>query len=258
MSKFAIPTEAKHILAELRNELFNSFTDTPINQMDHCVSISTSQHSISMEFTNENEPSTQTLAKKSHKNKGITKETNVKPLSDLTPKGQKLFRSKNLSETLRRRKPFSRVDKQNRSFKSNLQSNSTAENIIKRNRSMICAKCGITSNEDSSLTFHRFPLPSVRESLKAKVWAKFCFPNVDCISDQSLRNLYKQHKMLCGKHFDNSSFTSGDRKRLNKFAIPTEAQHILAELRNELLNSTTTATQKINVLPVVHANGKVG
>ena len=39
--------------------------------------------------------------------------------------------------------------------------------------------------------------------------------------------------MLCGKHFDDSSFTSSDRKRLNKFAIPTEAQTILAQLRDE-------------------------
>ncbi|CAH2070817.1 unnamed protein product, partial [Iphiclides podalirius] len=62
---------------------------------------------------------------------------------------------------------------------------------------MICAKCGINSKDDSSLTFHRFPLPSVRDSLKAKVWAKFCFPDEDWTSDQSLRSLYKQHKMLC-------------------------------------------------------------
>ncbi|CAH2049785.1 unnamed protein product, partial [Iphiclides podalirius] len=81
---------------------------------------------------------------------------------------------------------------------------------------MICAKCGINSKDDSSLTFHRFPLPSVRDSLKAKVWAKFCFPDEDWTSDQSLRSLYKQHKMLCAdrlaiiiKEVLNTCFTCG-------------------------------------------------
>ncbi|CAH2100884.1 unnamed protein product [Euphydryas editha] len=88
-----------------------------------------------------------------------------------------------------------------------------------------CAKCGITSKEDTALTFHR-----------AKVWAKYCFPNDNWTSDESLEKLYKQHKMLCGNHFDDSSFTSSDRKRLNKFAIPSEAQAILAQLRDEQHN----------------------
>lgn len=72
---------------------------------------------------------------------------------------------------------------------------------------------------------------------RAKVWAKFCFPDEDWTSDESVKTLYKQHRMLCGKHFDDSSFTSSDRKRLNKFAIPTEAQTILVKLRDELYNS---------------------
>lgn len=45
--------------------------------------------------------------------------------------------------------------------------------------------------------------------------------------------LYKQHIMLCGNHFDDSSFTSSAKTRLNKFAIPTEAQNILAQLRHD-------------------------
>ncbi|XP_014365658.2 uncharacterized protein LOC106716622 [Papilio machaon] len=44
--------------------------------------------------------------------------------------------------------------------------------------------------------------------------------------------------MLCGKHFDVSSFTGIDRKKLNNFAIPTEAQHILTELRIEMMKSS--------------------
>ncbi|XP_045454839.1 uncharacterized protein LOC123664292 [Melitaea cinxia] len=39
--------------------------------------------------------------------------------------------------------------------------------------------------------------------------------------------------MLCGNHFDDSSFTSSAKTRLNKFAIPTEAQNILAQLRHD-------------------------
>ncbi|KAH9634942.1 hypothetical protein HF086_004342 [Spodoptera exigua] len=72
------------------------------------------------------------------------------------------------------------------------------------------------------------------EVVRAHVWAKFCYPNDNWTSNESLQKLYAQHKMLCGKHFDNSSFTSIDRKRLNKVAIPTEAQTILAQLRDGL------------------------
>ncbi|XP_012546385.1 glutathione S-transferase delta 3 isoform X17 [Bombyx mori] len=99
--------------------------------------------------------------------------------------------------------------------------------------SVKCSKCGITSKEDFSLTFHRFPLPSKHGSLRAKVWAKFCFPDGDWTSNESLENLNAQHRMLCGNHFDDSSFTSSNRKRLNKFAIPSEAQSILSQLREE-------------------------
>ncbi|KAF9417923.1 hypothetical protein HW555_005068, partial [Spodoptera exigua] len=49
--------------------------------------------------------------------------------------------------------------------------------------------------------------------------------------------------MLCGKHFDNSPFTSSDRKRLNNFAIPTEAQTILAQLRDEQCTSPREAQE---------------
>ncbi|CAH4034461.1 unnamed protein product [Pieris brassicae] len=99
--------------------------------------------------------------------------------------------------------------------------------------SVKCSKCGIISKEDYSLTFHRFPLPSKYGSLKAKVWAKFCFPDGDWTSDESLEKLNAQHRMLCGHHFDDSSFTSSDRKRLNKFAIPSGAQSLLSQLRDE-------------------------
>ncbi|CAF4867728.1 unnamed protein product [Pieris macdunnoughi] len=99
--------------------------------------------------------------------------------------------------------------------------------------SVKCSKCGIISKEDGNLTFHRFPLPSKHGSLKAKVWAKFCFPDGDWTSNESLEMLYAQHRMLCGNHFDDSSFTSSNRKRLNKFAIPSEAQSILSQLRDK-------------------------
>lgn len=68
---------------------------------------------------------------------------------------------------------------------------------------------------------------------RARVWAKFCYPNDDWTTDESLVKLYKQHIMLCGNHFDDSSFTSSAKTRLNKFAIPTEAQNILAQLRHD-------------------------
>lgn len=59
---------------------------------------------------------------------------------------------------------------------------------------------------------------------RATVWAKFCFPDKDWTNDDSLKLLHSQQKMLCSKHFDDSSFTSSDRKRLNKFAMPSEAR----------------------------------
>lgn len=49
--------------------------------------------------------------------------------------------------------------------------------------------------------------------------------------------------MLCGNHFDDTSFTSSAKTRLNKFAIPTEAQNILAQLRNEHLPREAQETQ---------------
>lgn len=55
--------------------------------------------------------------------------------------------------------------------------------------------------------------------------------------------LYKRHKMLCSNHFDHSSFTSGVKTRLNKFAIPTEAQNILAQLRDEHLGECSSHHQ---------------
>ncbi|CAH0731380.1 unnamed protein product, partial [Brenthis ino] len=73
----------------------------------------------------------------------------------------------------------------------------------------------------------------------AKVWAKYCFPNEDWTSDQSLYKLYNQNKFLCGKHFNDSSFTSSERIRLHKFAIPTDAQDILAQMRLEVQASTS-------------------
>lgn len=80
---------------------------------------------------------------------------------------------------------------------------------------------------------HNFSNNTKKNFFRARVWAKFCFPNDDWSSDESLVKLYKQHKMLCGNHFEDSSFTSSVKTRLNKFAIPTEAQNILAQLRDE-------------------------
>lgn len=90
--------------------------------------------------------------------------------------------------------------------------------------SVKCSKCGITSKEYFSLTFHRFSLPSKHRSLRAK----FCFPDGDWTSNESLEKLNAQHRILCGNHFDDSSYTSSNRKRL-----PSEAQSILSQLRDE-------------------------
>ncbi|XP_047512347.1 N-acetylneuraminate lyase-like isoform X2 [Pieris napi] len=122
--------------------------------------------------------------------------------------------------------------------------------------SVKCSKCGIISKEDCSLTFHRFPLPSKHGSLKAKVWAKFCFPDGDWTSNESLEKLYAQHRMLCGNHFDDSSFTSSDRKRLNKFAIPSAAQSILSQLRDEQC-SPSKASHVTNLQVVFEPRGLI-
>lgn len=68
---------------------------------------------------------------------------------------------------------------------------------------------------------------------RVRVWAEYCYPGGDWSTEKSLKSLNQQHKMLCSKHFDDSSYTSSSRKRLNNFAIPIETEGIMLNLRQE-------------------------
>ncbi|VVD02948.1 unnamed protein product [Leptidea sinapis] len=104
------------------------------------------------------------------------------------------------------------------------------------NKVIKCAKCGIKSTEDPSLTFHRFPRPTTLGNLKLKVWAKYVFPNEDWTSEKKLKRLYTRHIMICGKHFEDSSFTFNKKLKLHKFSYPKGGQNIYDELRHNIRN----------------------
>ncbi|KAJ8736604.1 hypothetical protein PYW08_007260 [Mythimna loreyi] len=92
-----------------------------------------------------------------------------------------------------------------------------------------CAKCNVFAAEDKSLNFHRFPLPGKHGMSRTWAWAKYCYPDEDWSSEASLQNLHFQHKMLCSKHFDRSCYTTGSKKRLNIFAIPSDTKDYLTK-----------------------------
>ncbi|XP_052753034.1 uncharacterized protein LOC113519412 isoform X2 [Galleria mellonella] len=97
-----------------------------------------------------------------------------------------------------------------------------------------CSKCGVTADTNPTLTFHRFPIGEKSSSLlQLQVWAEYCFPDQDWSSTDKLQTLWREHKMLCSKHFDSSSFTDRFRKRLKSFAVPTNAKNILQKLRKD-------------------------
>lgn len=110
-----------------------------------------------------------------------------------------------------------------------------------------CAKCNITAAEDRNLSFHRFPLPGRHTMLKARVWAEYCYPTGEWSTEKSLRDLHSQHKMLCSKHFDDSSFTSSARIRLNNYAIPIGTQDLMVKFRQEQCATTSGSEQDTNI-----------
>ncbi|CAB3234643.1 unnamed protein product [Arctia plantaginis] len=94
-----------------------------------------------------------------------------------------------------------------------------------------CAKCGKTRAEDMTVTYHRFPNPGKDNNTKAHAWAKYCWPNNDWSSRESLYSLHKTNKVLCGRHFHSSQFYDSTRKKLSKFAVPE-----LTDLLNDETN----------------------
>ncbi|KAJ8735308.1 hypothetical protein PYW07_006928 [Mythimna separata] len=60
-------------------------------------------------------------------------------------------------------------------------------------------------------------------------WAKYCYPEEDWSNEKSLQNLHFQHRMICSKHFDKSCYTTGSKKRLNIFAIPSDTKDYLTK-----------------------------
>lgn len=53
--------------------------------------------------------------------------------------------------------------------------------------------------------------------------------------------------MLCSKHFEDTSFTSSDRTKLTRFAIPSEAKDLLKKFREELDPSSFILKGKENI-----------
>jgi len=80
-------------------------------------------------------------------------------------------------------------------------------------------------------------------NFRTRVWAEYCFPNEDWSTEESLRNLYRKNKVICSKHFDDSSYTNSSRTRLNNFAIPIGAESIRLKLCQEQSVSTILPTE---------------
>lgn len=53
--------------------------------------------------------------------------------------------------------------------------------------------------------------------------------------------------MLCSKHFDDSSFTSSARIRLNNYAIPIGTQDLMVKFRQEQCATTSGSEQDTNI-----------
>jgi hypothetical protein len=55
---------------------------------------------------------------------------------------------------------------------------------------------------------------------RARAWAKYCWPNQDWTSEESLLSVYNSNKVLCGRHFSSTQFYDDHRQKLSKFAVP--------------------------------------
>ncbi|XP_045506280.1 uncharacterized protein LOC123702547 [Colias croceus] len=115
-----------------------------------------------------------------------------------------------------------------------------------------CAKCGRTRAEDMTVTYHRFPNPGTTNITRARVWAKYCWPNEDWTSIESLHSLYNQNKVLCGRHFNSIQFMDDKRQKLSKFAVPESI--IVEEVLNEREN---IFNQNVNQYDVVAAQAEL-
>lgn len=78
---------------------------------------------------------------------------------------------------------------------------------------------------------------------RAKAWAIYCWPEKNWTSIESLTNLYTKHKMLCGRHFEDSCFIDSNKKRLGKFSVPGSSHfttELMSSLRADTFDNTPT------------------
>ncbi|XP_059058194.1 uncharacterized protein LOC131851679 [Achroia grisella] len=87
-----------------------------------------------------------------------------------------------------------------------------------------CFKCGCSPFDDANIKLYRFPKPGTTNSLRCVSWAKYCFPNRDCHLSKLHSKLYTEHRMLCNKHFKDTSFIDypTSMKILRRFAVPED------------------------------------
>lgn len=55
-----------------------------------------------------------------------------------------------------------------------------------------------------------------------ELWAKFVFPDGPWHSPEFHKKLFSEHRMLCSKHFDLTSFSDFSQKKLFRDASPKE------------------------------------
>lgn len=78
---------------------------------------------------------------------------------------------------------------------------------------------------------------------RAKAWAIYCWPERDWTAIESLIQLYRKHKMLCGRHFEDSCFIDSSKKRLGKFSVPGSydfTTDLMSSLRTDTLENIST------------------
>lgn len=82
-----------------------------------------------------------------------------------------------------------------------------------------CCKCG-SSLTDPDVVLYRYPNPKENLLSRCEKWAKYMFPHRKSSSPDLHWLLYTEHRMLCDKHFNKTSFIDYSKKKLHDNAVP--------------------------------------
>lgn len=89
-------------------------------------------------------------------------------------------------------------------------------------------------NENSSITFHYFPKGTVEQN----IWKKLCFIDSNTKITSSFR--------ICGVHFNDSDFQTGNKIKLKKSAVPSgKLQLVNIDQDQSNISSTSNSSDKL-------------